>query len=131
MLGYLYATQEYCIKYSRNESVVDGIDARSYARGVLPFMTMDGFVDASYAGDVVTRRSATGFMFKILGEPVFWQSRLQSSVALSSMEAEYMAASFFFGKNRFNLSKKRLKSTQVHDSDTPSLSHRDWWGSGQ
>ena len=77
VLGYLYATQEYCIKYSRNESVVDGIDARGYARGVLPFTTMDGFVDASYAGD----------------GPVSWQSRLQSSVALSSMEAEYMAAS--------------------------------------
>ena len=36
----------------------------------------------------------------------------------------------FFGKNRFNLAK-RLKATQVHYSDTPSLSHRDWWGSGQ
>ena len=35
-----------------------------------------------------------------------------------------------FGKNRFNLAKG-LKATQVHDSDTPSLSHRDWWGSGQ
>ena len=32
-----------------------------------------------------------------------------------------------FGKNRFNLAKG-LKATQVHDSDTPSLSHRDWWG---
>ena len=93
VLGYLYATQEYCIKYSRNESVVDGIDARGYARGVLPFTTMDGFVDASYAGDVDTRRSTTGYMFKISGGPVSWQSRLQSSVALSSMEAEYMAAS--------------------------------------
>ena len=25
---------------------------------------------------------------------------------------------------------KKLKATQVHDSYTPSLSHRDWWGSG-
>ena len=36
----------------------------------------------------------------------------------------------FFGKNRFNLAKG-LKATQVHNSDTPILSHRDWWGSGQ
>ena len=36
----------------------------------------------------------------------------------------------FFGKNQFNLANE-LKATQVHDSDTPSRSHRDWWGSGQ
>ena len=40
VLGYLYATQEYCIKYARNGSVVDGIDARGYSRGVLPFTTL-------------------------------------------------------------------------------------------
>ena len=93
VLGYLYATQEYCIKYKRNEAVVDGIDARGYSRGTLPFTTMDGFVDASYAGDADTRRSTTGYLVQISGGPVSWQSRLQSSVALSSMEAEYMAAS--------------------------------------
>ena len=32
-------------------------------------------------------------MFKICGGPVSWQSRMQTSVALSSMESEYMAAS--------------------------------------
>ena len=70
VLGYMYATQEYCIKYSRNEAIVDGIDARGYTWGVLPFTTMDGFVDASYAGDVHTRRSTTGYLFKISGGPV-------------------------------------------------------------
>ena len=50
-------------------------------------------MDASFAGDVVTRRSTTGCVFKISGGPVYWQSRMQTSVALSSMEAEYMAAS--------------------------------------
>ena len=46
---------------------------------------LDAYVDASFAGDVDTRRSTTGYVFKILGGPVPWQ--------LSSMEAEYMAAS--------------------------------------
>ena len=54
---------------------------------------LDAYVDASFAGDVDTRRSTTGYVFKISGGPVSWQSRMQTSVALSSMEAEYMAAS--------------------------------------
>ena len=33
------------------------------------------------------------YIFFISGGPVSWQSRMQTSVALSSMEAEYMAAS--------------------------------------
>ena len=49
--------------------------------------------DASNAGDEDTRRRTTGYMFKICGGPVSWQSRMQTSVALSSMESEYMAAS--------------------------------------
>ena len=51
------------------------------------------YVDASFAGDVDTRRSTTGYLFKIVREPVSWQSRMQTTVALSSMESEYMAAS--------------------------------------
>ena len=43
--------------------------------------------------NVDTRRSTTGYLFKIAGEPVSWQSRMQTTVALLSMESEYMAAS--------------------------------------
>ena len=39
-----------------------------------------------------TRRSVTGFVFYLAGAPICWQSRQQPTVALSSMEAEYMAA---------------------------------------
>jgi hypothetical protein len=51
------------------------------------------YVDASHAADIDTRRSTTGYIFFISGGPVSWQSRMQTTVALSSMEAEYMAAS--------------------------------------
>ena len=49
--------------------------------------------DASFGGVTDTRRSTTGYIFKVSDGPVSWQSRMQTSVALSSMEAEYMAAS--------------------------------------
>ena len=62
-------------------------------RGILSnHIDFNCYVDASHASDIDTRRSITGYIFFISGGPV-WQSRMQTSVALSNVEAEYMAAS--------------------------------------
>jgi len=50
-----------------------------------------GYCDANYAGDMETRRSATGYCFKLLGSTISWTSIRQSTVATSTCEAEYMA----------------------------------------
>lgn len=50
-----------------------------------------GVVDADWAGDRDSRRSTTGFIFTSDSAAISWKSRLQSSVALSTTEAEYMA----------------------------------------
>jgi len=50
-----------------------------------------GFSDADWAGDHETRRSTTGFTFIFGGAAVSWCSKLQKTVALSTMEAENMA----------------------------------------
>ena len=50
-----------------------------------------GFCDADYAGDVNTRRSTTGYIFKYMGSSISWGSTRQATVALSTCEAEYMA----------------------------------------
>jgi hypothetical protein len=45
--------------------------------------------DADYAGDPETKRSTTGFSFHIHGGTISWKCKLQPTVALSSMKAEY------------------------------------------
>lgn len=50
-----------------------------------------GFVDADWAGDVDTRVSHTGYVFKLADAAVTWEARKQKTIALSSTEAEYMA----------------------------------------
>jgi len=52
---------------------------------------LQGFSDADWAGDHETRRSTTGFTFIFGGPAVSWGSKLQKTVALSTMAAEYMA----------------------------------------
>ena len=51
-----------------------------------------GFVDSDWAGCHDTRRSTTGWVFTLGGCVIAWASRRQKSVALSTCEAEYIAA---------------------------------------
>jgi len=67
-------------------SVDKGLVYNKSASGIL-----QGFSDADWAGDYETRRSTTGFMFIFGGVAVSWASKMQKTVALSTMEAEYMA----------------------------------------
>ncbi|XP_045783756.1 secreted RxLR effector protein 161-like [Maniola jurtina] len=51
-----------------------------------------GYCDADYANDVDTRRSIRGYVFIKNGAAVTWSSQRQQTVALSTTEAEFMAA---------------------------------------
>jgi hypothetical protein len=49
---------------------------------------MHVFRDADWAGDIMTRRSTTGYVVFAGGGLIAWQSRLHTTVATSSMESE-------------------------------------------
>lgn len=54
-------------------------------------VSLIGYTDADYARDIDTRRSRTGYAFKIGNGLITWRSQRQETVALSTAEAEFMA----------------------------------------
>ena len=52
---------------------------------------LNDFSDADWAGDTSTRKSTSGYLFRLGKSTVSWKSKCQSIVALSSIEAEYVA----------------------------------------
>ncbi len=55
-------------------------------------LTIFAYSDADWAGDLDSRRSTTGYVVYAGGGPISWKSKLQSTIAVSTMEVEYMAA---------------------------------------
>ena len=50
-----------------------------------------GFSDSDYAGDLMKRRSTSGYVFLKSGAAILWGSKLQATVAVSTCEAELIA----------------------------------------
>jgi hypothetical protein len=76
LLCYIRGTSDLCLTF----------DANAGKRIVLVY------ADADWCGDLDTRRSTTGYIFKVFGGIVAWKSKQQSTVALSTVEAEYMSS---------------------------------------
>ena len=56
-----------------------------------------GFSDANWASCMLSRRSTSGFVVFGGGGPLAWGSKLMVTIAVSSMESEYMSA-FYLGQ---------------------------------
>jgi hypothetical protein len=81
----------------RHWGMVKGI--LRYLRGTLSYGIAYGFedvlvvfTDSDWGSDLETRRSTSGYVFSF-GRPISWKSKYQATVALSTVEAEYMALS--------------------------------------
>nr|GEX21788.1 retrovirus-related Pol polyprotein from transposon TNT 1-94 [Tanacetum cinerariifolium] len=55
-------------------------------------LIVTGYVDSDYAGDLDGSKSTTGYVFILSGRTVSWVSKLQSVVAMSTTEVEYVTA---------------------------------------
>lgn len=76
ILRYLRGTKHYRIAYRRGD------------HGAI-----NGFFDADWANESDERKSYTGYAFILAGGAVTWSCKRQTSVAVSSTEAEYVAMS--------------------------------------
>ncbi len=87
VLRYLAGTREVGLVFgSRNG------EAHSDSRGwQLVQVDIVAFSDADWANDKITRKSVTGWVAMINGDPVSWASKKQKTVALSTCEAELYA----------------------------------------
>jgi len=91
---YLKSTSEFQIDYRR---------LPSYLRSDTPSINIIGYTDSDWAGNLTTRKSVRGFVFSlghtsaneelIMSGLIHWQAKSQSVVALSTLEAEYIACS--------------------------------------
>jgi hypothetical protein len=73
---YLAGTQDYTLVYSNTTG--KGLCA---------------YTDSDWAANKIWHQSVTGYFLKLADSIVSWRSHAQKTVALSSMEAEYMAMS--------------------------------------
>lgn len=60
---------------------------------MLNLSLLKGATDSNWAGDTATRKPVGGYVFTYNGTPVSWSSKQQSVVALSTLQAEYIACS--------------------------------------
>eukprot|EP01018_Ginkgo_biloba_P036228 Gb_41260 [translate_table: standard] len=75
ILRYLRGTLQYGLEFVQNDD-----------------FKLQGHTDSNWAGCANTRRSTFGYSFSLGSTAVTWSSKKQSTVALSSTEAEYKAA---------------------------------------
>lgn len=73
ILKYLKKTKSLCLKFSASGNC-----------------QLEAFVDADWASNVIDRRSYTGYFFRLSNGAISWETKKQTTVALSSTEAEYM-----------------------------------------
>ena len=88
---------------------------------------LSGYADADWAGDVDTRKSTSGYVFRIGSSTVSWSSKRQTVVALSTTEAEYVSLSYatqetvWLRKLLGSIGFDQHKSTILHEDNQSTI----------
>jgi hypothetical protein len=90
VLRYLKGTNHLCITY-----------------GACKELRILGFSDSNWGGNLNDRKSTTGYLYIINNGLVSWTSHKQTTVAVSTLEAEYMALS--------DASREAIARSQLYD----------------
>ena len=84
VLNYLYTTKDFKLEFKKKKKGVKLNNKNGYPQ-------LQAYVDADYAGDIESRKSTTGFIICLEEIPIYWRSKLQSTVASRTAEAEIIA----------------------------------------
>lgn len=76
-----------------------------------------GYCDAEYVGDRLERKSTYGSCHFLGDNLIFWSSKRQSTIALSTTEVEYIAASGC--STQILWMKIQLEDFQIYESNIP------------
>jgi len=93
-----------------------------FERGTPSGSTLIGYADLDRASDINDHKSTSGYTFKLAGATVSWSSKKQTSVALSSTEAEYISGAHT-AKEAVWL--RQLLSKLGIDTSSPTILHVD------
>ena len=74
-MSYLRGTVDYGLKYESNQK-----------------SNLEGYVDSDWVGSAIDRKSTSRCCFSLGSDMISWFNKKQTSVALSTTEAEYIAA---------------------------------------
>jgi hypothetical protein len=75
VMRYLIGTMDYGLSYDGDHD-----------------FTLSGYTNADWPGSIVDRKSTSGCCFSLGSAMISWQGRKKSSISLSTMKAEYIAA---------------------------------------
>ena len=93
ILRYLAGTARMCLTYGGDSMCGDSKEWAKHDPRGRGNLHMHGFTDSDWGGDSATRKSTSGYIFFWNGGPITWKSKMQSCIAQSTAEAEYIAAS--------------------------------------